>query len=124
MRVKEVMNKAFVVDKDIGLREAARLMSSKKIGCLLYIEKNKIKGIITESDLVREFWRKSNISQAMSKNVISIAPNDDLDSALEIMKDNKIKRLPVIEKGSLVGMVTMTDLMAYADEIEAEFLID
>ena len=56
MKVKELMKKALVVDRDVSLQEAADIMSKKGIGSLLYVDgENKIKGIITEGDLIKNF---------------------------------------------------------------------
>jgi len=125
MKVKELMKKALVVDRDVSLQEAADIMSKKRIGSLLYVDgENKIKGIITEGDLIKNFEKKENISKAMSVSVITVEPSASLEEALEIMKDNKVKRLPVVEKGELQGIITMTDLAANADELEGDFFFD
>ena len=125
MKVKELMKKALVVDRDVSLQEAADIMSKKGIGSLLYVDgENKIKGIITEGDLIKNFEKKENISKAMSVSVITVEPSASLEEALEIMKDNKVKRLPVVEKGELQGIITMTDLAANADELEGDFFFD
>src|SRR3989344_7170514 len=125
MKVKELMKKALVVDRDVSLQEAADIMSKKGIGSLLYVDgENKIKGIITEGDLIKNFEKKENISKAMSVSVITVEPSASLEEALEIMKDNKVKRLPVVEKGELQGIITMTDLAANADELEGDLFFD
>lgn len=123
MKIKEAMKKAFVVDKDIWLVEAAGIMSSKKSSTLLFVLKKEVRGIITEGDLLKYFNKNKTISEIMSRKVITISSNEDIDRALEIMRENSIKRLPVVDKGELVGMLTLTDIAAYADELE-EFFFD
>jgi CBS domain-containing protein len=121
MLVKELMKRPFVVEKNISLAEAAKIMSSKNIGSLLLISGNKVKGIVTEKDLIRNFTKHEKISQVMSSKIISIEPNETLDRAVEVMRDNKIKRLPVLDEGKLVGIITLTDVMANFEALEEEF---
>ena len=121
MLVKELMKRPFVVEKNISLAEAAKIMSSKNIGSLLLISGNKVKGIVTEKDLIRNFTKHEKISQVMSSKIISIEPDETLDRAVEIMRDNKIKRLPVLDEGKLVGIITLTDVMANFEALEEEF---
>lgn len=124
MLIKDLMKRPFVVDKDMDLAEAAKTMSDKKIGSLLFVSGNKIKGIISEGDLMKNFTRNSKISQIMEKKVITIGPDEPIDRALEIMRENKIKRLPVTVKNELVGIVTLTDIMANFEALEEEFFFD
>jgi len=121
MLVKELMKRPFVVEKNISLAEAAKIMSSKNIGSLLLISGDKVKGIVTEKDLIRNFTKHEKISQVMSSKIISIEPDESLDRAVEIMRDNKIKRLPVLDEGKLVGIITLTDVMANFEALEEEF---
>ncbi len=125
MQVKELMKNPYVIDKDISLAETAKIMSSKSIGCLLFVYKGKVKGIISESDLLKNFGENKMLSQIMSKNIISINPDETIEGALKLMKENKIKRLPVVSKQKqLVGLISMTDIAANADKLEGEFLFN
>ena len=126
MRVKEVMNKAVAIDKDISLRAAARLMSSKNIGSLVVVRGGDILGIITERDVINNVLNlDKKIYGIMPKNVVTIGPEQDIDDAAALMTKNKVRRLPVVnENEKLVGILTSTDLIAHADDIGDEFLFD
>ena len=124
MLIEEVMKRPFVVDKNISLAEAAKIMSANKIGCLIFVSGSKVKGIITEGDIVRNFGKKEKISQAMKTKVITIKPEDTLDEALELMRNNKIKRLPVVENNNLVGVITLTDILAKFETLEGDFFFE
>ena len=121
MLVKEIMKRPFVVEKDVSLAEAAEIMSNKGIGSLLFVSGDKIKGIITEGDLIKNFGKHEKISQVMTSKVKAIMPEDGLDRALEVMRENKIKRLPVVNGGKLVGFITLTDVMANFEALEEDF---
>jgi len=125
MQVKELMKQPYIVEKDISLVDVARIMSSKGIGSLLLVSNGKIKGIVTESDLLRNFGKRKRISQVMSKSIISIVSDESVEEALELMRDNKIKRLPVVDvKNKLVGIISMTDIAANLDKIEGDFFFN
>ena len=125
MKVSEVMNKAIVVEENISLRDAAKIMSDKNIGSLIIMKNEKIIGIITERDIMKNVGRLGEkIPQVMTKNVVTIEANETIDNAASIMAKNKIKRLPVLKKGSLAGIVTATDILANTDSMNEEFLLD
>ena len=125
MLVKDLMRRPFVVEKDISLSEAAGIMSDKKIGSLIFTSKDKIKGIITEADLIRNFGKGKKISDAMTSKVFTVSPDSNLDGAASIMREKKIKRLPVIaEEGKVVGIITLTDLLANFEALEEEFFFN
>src|SRR3989344_5618831 len=117
MKVKDIMQSAFIVEKDVSLKDAARIMSDKGIGSLLVVFNKKLKGIITEKDLMRNFGKDKKISEIMTKKVITIAPNEDIETALSIMMNKKIKRLPVTKNDLLVGIIAIVDIAAHADEV-------
>ena len=124
MLIKEIMKTPFVVDKDISLKEASKIMKTKKIGSLIFASGSKIKGIVTETDLTRDFGKQERISQVMNPKVITIEAEETVDVAVEIMKANKIKRIPVLDRGKLVGIITSTEIIANFDEIEEEFIFE
>ncbi len=122
MQIKELMKTPYVVDKDISLADAAKIMSEKNIGGLLFVIRGKVKGIITEGDLLRNYGKNKKISQIMSKNVITVSAEDNIEDCLKVMKENKVKRLPVIdEKKRLVGIISMSDIAVNAEKLDGEF---
>lgn len=125
MKVSEVMNKAFVVEDEISLKQAAKIMSDKGIGSLVVMKKDKIMGVVTERDILKGVNNLGGkVSQIMSKGVVTIDRNDTIDNAALLMAKNKIKRLPVLKGGTLVGIITATDILANSESINEEFLLD
>lgn len=124
MLIKEVMKRPLVVEKNISLSEAANIMGKKGIGSLILVSGDKIKGIITEKDLIKNFNKHENISQAMTSKVITIEADEGLDRAAEVMRENKVKRLPVVENGKLVGIITLTDIIANFEALEEDFFFE
>ncbi len=125
MQVKELMKEPYIIERDISLIETAKILSERRIGSLLFVYKGKARGIITENDLLKNFGEHKNISQIMSRNIISIGPDETIEDALKIMRENKIKRLPVVDsKKQLVGIISMTDIAANFDKTEGEFFFN
>jgi CBS domain-containing protein len=125
MKVKEIMNKAVTESHDIKVRDAAKIMSDKNIGSLILVNGDKIAGIVTDTDILKNINKlDTGISKIMSKNVMTIDEDEGIDNAARIMKEEKIKRLPVVRKGKLTGIITATDLIANSEELNEEFFFD
>jgi CBS domain-containing protein len=121
--VKDVMTKRVVrIEFSETVLEAARLMSRKRIGCLVVVELEKPVGIITERDVLRRVVAKGvnpagvKVAEVMSKPLKTIGPNDSIDEAARRMIKDRIRRLPVVEGLRLVGIVTSTDLVKHWGE--------
>jgi len=80
-------------------------------------------GILTERDLLKRIVSKSRdpkktkVRQIMTKPLIAGHPDMDIEDATRLMFDSKIKKLPVLEDGKLVGLVTLTDLVRYQPQM-------
>jgi CBS domain-containing protein len=125
MLVKEIMKKAVTVSSSAIVKEAAQTMVKDNIGSLIVIDKGKLTGIITERDILKYFSNSgspgASISKIMSRNVKTIELNEEIEDAAAIMSQNKIKRLPVTQKGKLVGIITATDLVANSESFDEPF---
>jgi len=125
MKVSRVMKKAIAVEDNIKLRDAVKIMSGKNIGSLVVMRKDKIVGITTERDILKNVSSlDSKISGIMSRNVICIDKEGNLDTAASLMAEHKIKRIPVIDKGKLAGIITATDLIASSDDLNENFFFE
>lgn len=123
MKIENIMNKAVVIDFDTNVKEAAKIMSKRNIGSLVILKNNKIKGIITERDILKNISSlNKKISSVMTKRVITIELNQDLENVTLVMTKHKIKRLLITEEGKLVGIITATDIIANSDLLNEELL--
>ncbi len=118
MKVKEIMTKNVITTtKDKTAYHIAKLMEKHNIGSVIIANKDKIEGIITEKDLVRKVIAlnicPSNIKakDIMTTNLITGVPDQTVAEVNRILNLNNIRRLPIIEDGRLVGIVTTTDLI-------------
>jgi len=120
MLVKEAMNKHVKTIRSTNtLVEAAKMMNDNHIGSLVVVAgPGNVVGIITERDVLKSVAAGKvptdiKVEDIMSKNLITIEPYRTLEDAADVMTKNRIKKLPVIDNGRLVGIITTTDLIAY-----------
>jgi CBS domain-containing protein len=122
------MSKAVLTIKQTAaVEEAARVMGEEHVGSLVVTDENDEPiGIFTERDLLskvvageRQPW-ETPVSEAMSSPIATIDPDVDITEAILMMAQMGIKRLPVAEKGKLVGIITASDIVDALAESEAQ----
>jgi len=119
LRVGDVMTVGVItVDADKSVQDSAKLLRKTKVGCLIVTKKGKAEGIVTERDIVYKVTSEGKVSSAvkigtiMSKPLRVISASESIQSAALALKENKVKRLPVIDKKEkLVGIITEGDLV-------------
>ena len=127
--VRDIMSKNIVsIEQNKTALEAARLMTESSISSLIvHADDESAIGILTERDFLSKVCSKdlqaSNIKIAdiMSRIEISAQPNTPIEVAVQRMINNKIRRLPVMESGKVVGIITVTDM---AKALRKTLLID
>lgn len=113
---------------DISLADAARELDQNKVGALVVLGDNSaIAGVLSERDIVREVARRgadcleNAVKTVMSKDVVTASPSETIDEGLARMTDRRIRHLPVIDDGKLVGIVSIGDLVKHRiAAVEAE----
>ena len=109
--------------------DAIKLMSEKNIGALLVTDGDKIVGIFTERDYARKIALKGHSSRStpvgdiMTSHVMYVRPSQTNEECMALMTDNRIRHLPVLDQGKLIGILSIGDLVK--DVIcEQKFIID
>jgi CBS domain-containing protein len=114
-KVKDFMTQGVLtIDSKRTVGEAAELMSQKEVGDVVVTEGESPRGIVTERDFVRRVIAKrrpldTKISDVMSTPLIMIEPDASLGEAARKMVNNRIRRLPVVERHKLVGILVVSD---------------
>ena len=118
LQVKDVMvTNLITIDASASVKQAAELMDKHDIGCLIIINYGNPVGIITERDLMRRVLLKkrdldkTEVGNIMSAPLITAQPQTDIRDAVRLMNERRIKKLPVMDNGQLVGLVSLTDIM-------------
>jgi CBS domain-containing protein len=115
--VKDIMTKDVVsIGVNYSVFDAAEIMSSNQLGCLVIVDGEVPVGIVTERDIVRRVCAKklpgeTKVSEIMSKSLIIIDPDASLKEAARVMSFNKIRRLPVVKHDKLVGILVASDFV-------------
>ena len=121
MKLQEIMIRDVIqISPNQSVAEAAKLMRQESIGSLVATMDGVIKGIITDRDLLTCLTETHDpyrcpVSTHMKNSVIALSPEDDHVTAVDIMRKKQIKRLPIVQKGKLLGMVSLSDLAAVGD---------
>ena len=125
MLVKDVMTSPAVsVPENTPIDKAAQLMSDGRLGCIIVTSKDgKALGIITESDLVKRVLAKNirpnklTAKEVMSTPLITVEPDEILTETARRMNNLNIRRMGVIYKGNLVGIISSRDILAITPDL-------
>jgi CBS domain-containing protein len=97
--------------------DALKIMGEKNIGALLVMEAEELKGIISERDYARKIVLKGKSSQEttvkeiMTKEVITVLPDDDIEKCMGLMSGRHIRHLPVMKDDKVLGVISITDVV-------------
>jgi len=111
------------VEEDVTVKKAVELMNKYEIGCLIVTKRGKPIGIVTERDMLTRILaesrsaQKTRIVDIMSRPLIVADPNMDIEEAARLMFKMRVKKLPVVSNGKLVGLVTLTDIARFQPQV-------
>jgi CBS domain-containing protein len=115
------------VEPGAKLSAAIKRLNERKIGALLVMDKGHMEGILSERDIVRVLGERGAqvleepVSAVMTRKVISCKPSDTVSAIMEMMTLGKFRHLPVIHDGSVVGLISIGDIVKQrVQEYEAE----
>jgi IMP dehydrogenase len=113
---RDVMHQHTFVDGKMSVQDVAKIMSEKRIGSVL-VETKKGIGILSERDITSKVVvegkdpSKVSAEKIMTYPIVSVGPNTDLYEVCRIFSENKFRRLPVVENGKVVGILTTRDVV-------------
>lgn len=120
MQTRDLMAKDVVTaSPDATLEELAGLMRGRGVGSVVLLDGGEIAGIVTERDFLRTAAeglqpRTTKVREHMSTEVQSVSPRTDVVEAGRLMADRGFRHLPVVEKGKLIGIISMRDLLNWS----------
>ncbi len=130
LKVKDILKdkgiEVIAIDSGASVNAAINKMIERNIGAILVMEDSRCVGVFTERDVLKCWAKHSSfekvaIKDVMSKDLLVIEPHDDLNYAMTIMTNKKIRHLPVVEEGRLIGLVSIRDVVKYhIGNLEAE----
>jgi len=117
MTIADVMTKSVVsIDATMTINEAAKMMEDAKVGAIIIMKNNQPVGIVTDRDFAvkvaaHAYQISTPIKQIMSSPLISISSDETVRAAGDLMHKSGVRKLPVIDKGDVVGIITATDIV-------------
>jgi CBS domain-containing protein len=97
--------------------DAIKMMADKDVGALVVLDGSKIVGIVTERDYARNVFLKGRasphtlVSEIMAPNVVCVEPEKSIEEGMAIMTAKRVRHLPVVDDGELIGIVSIGDLV-------------
>ena len=115
------------IGPDASVFDAIKLMADKGVGSLMVMTDDELQGIITERDYARKVIIKNRASEStrvaeiMTTELMTATSEQTVNECMEVMSERRIRHLPVVEDGKVIGMISMRDLVQaiIADQQEA-----
>ena len=137
MRVSDVLrdkgHDVVTVETDTALKDVVGILASKRIGAVVVLDRFKPVGIFSERDLVNTLASHGaagldlTVAGLMSHPIIAGHPEDRIEAAMAVMTRERIRHLPVLQDGNLVGLISIGDLVKHRlteKELEADVMRD
>jgi len=129
MLVKEVMSKNPVtINFKQTVLDACKIYKENKVGCIIVTDEDRCIGLVTERDIIERTIcegrdpKTTQIFEIMSSDLKTVHALDNLEKAIEIMKQNNIKKLPVLKEESIIGIITVTDISEARPDLSKRFI--
>ncbi|MFF8031950.1 MULTISPECIES: CBS domain-containing protein [unclassified Streptomyces] len=114
--VRDIMTSAPVtVEVQTSVAQVARVMRDRDLGSVLVTDGDRLRGLVTDRDLVVRAVaeggdpEETTVAGACSEDLVTVGPDDDLDRAVQLMREHAVRRVPVVEGGRPVGIVSLGD---------------
>jgi CBS domain-containing protein len=105
------------VSPDLTVFEAIKLMADKNIGALLVMSGSKLEGIFSERDYTRKVAlqgktsKDTRVREVLSSDLVSVGPQHSVEECMKLMTEHRVRHLPVVESGKVIGLVSIGDLV-------------
>ena len=124
LEVQNIMvSNVITVETNTLVIDAVKIMNQHGIGCLVVMKNGSPAGIVTERDLLKRVLaesknpKKIRVQEVMSRPLIIGKPDMEIEEVFKLMFERKIKKLPIVEDGKLLGLVTFTDLLSFQPQL-------
>jgi CBS domain-containing protein len=118
----------YAIEPHKPVLDGIRMMADKYVGALLVMEGGQLLGIVSERDYARKVIlmgrssAQTPVSEIMSAPVVTVVPGDSVNHCMKLMTDKRMRHLPVVENGKVIGMLSIGDLVKAVIDDQAEQL--
>ncbi|MGV9245276.1 CBS domain-containing protein [Streptomyces sp. NPDC003710] len=120
--VRDVMTaEPVTVEPQTAVTRVAQIMRDRNIGAVLVTEGDDLRGLVSDRDLVVRALaegvdpEETTVARACSADLVTITPDEDIDQAVHLMREHHVRRIPVVEGGHPVGIISLGDLAIERD---------
>ena len=133
MKAQDIMTKnPSCVTPETRVQDAARLMKDENVGIIPVVEalgSKKLVGVITDRDIAIRVVAdgasaSSSVRDVMTSNIRTSSPDDSVQEVMELMGREQVRRIPIVDRGELVGIIAQADIVREADDKRAEKTVE
>ena len=138
MKTKDILaekgTRVVTIDETLLLSDVVAMFFADRIGSVVVVNNfNEVIGIVAPNDVLKaihhhpEYIKTVTVSEIMTRDIIVVTPDDDIDTLMTIMTEKRIRHLPVIDKGKLTGLVSIGDVVkakSALQDVEIRYLTD
>jgi CBS domain-containing protein len=127
--LREKGTQVYATSPDASVYDALQQMADKNIGALIVFEGDRMVGLISERDYARKivlknkFSRETAVSEIMSRDVVTVSPDRNLEECMEVITARRVRHLPVVEDDRVLGIISIGDIVKGIIE-HKEFVIE
>ena len=127
--IEQTKRATWTLSSNNTVRQALQLMADKNIGAIVIKDQDKLIGIFSERDYARKVVLKgknstdTKLAEVMSKEVITISSDMQIDACMQLMTDKRVRHLPVVDNGKSIGIISIGDVVRLMID-EQKYLID
>jgi len=115
--LREKGTQVYATSPDASVYDALQQMAEKNIGALIVFEGERLVGLISERDYARKivlknkFSRETAVTEIMSRDVVTVAPDKNLEECMEVITEHRVRHLPVVEDDRVLGIISIGDVV-------------
>ncbi|MEV6993659.1 CBS domain-containing protein [Streptomyces sp. NPDC093228] len=120
--VRDIMSSAPVtVEPQASVVAVAQMMRDENVGAVLVTEEDHLRGLVSDRDLVVRALaqgtdpQQTTVANACSDDLVTVSPDEDVDRAIELMREHSVRRLPVVEGDQPIGIISLGDMAIERD---------
>jgi CBS domain-containing protein len=121
--IEQTKRATWTLSSNNTVRQALQLMADKNIGAIVIKDQDKLIGIFSERDYARKVVLKgknstdTKLAEVMSKEVITISSDMQIDACMQLMTDKRVRHLPVVDNGKSIGIISIGDVVRFNQSV-------